>query len=572
MATIPRSPVFTRIERQFPHFGSQFYVSPNPLLNNLKSKDKFFAAPGEAPRYDYPNPRGYPFPLEDRGYLNTLDLELLGKDKFFAAPGEAPRYDWPNPDTFIKRSNENRTWIDTLTLTLLGKDKFFAAPGEAPRYDYPNPVQPRRWIGLYDCSIGTNRLLYPAAVVQAPFHQYDYQNPQIARRNPDWTLSTNPNQYPSGKPFKQDDYPNPRGYVPAVDVRSWTLSSDPNRYQSGQPFNQSDWPNPRGYVQPADIRNWTFSSDPNKYLQPFNQDEWPNPRGASRSIELYGFTGGLNTNLVVVVAPPKPFAQTDWQNPRGYAQPSAWTFSTDPKLYPSGKPFLQGDWPNPVRATNRHQDWTVATNPNRYQSGAPFNQSDYPNPRGAARGIDLYGFTGSTNASLFILIVPPKPFAQTDWPNPQGYRRNPDFQLSTDPAIYRSGKPFLQGDWPNPTRATNRHQDWILETDPTLYRSGKPFLQSEWPNPLAFRPIRIDWQLNWNCTHLPPVITVWPGIVMPGALSALRADNTTLLVSRLLSADLDILRPSTDSISVERLKPASFSVSRSQHLDLDKDN
>jgi hypothetical protein len=43
------------------------------------------------------NPNGRKFPQELRGFVNPAEVHLIGKDTFFAAPGEAPRYDWPNP-------------------------------------------------------------------------------------------------------------------------------------------------------------------------------------------------------------------------------------------------------------------------------------------------------------------------------------------------------------------------------------------------------------------------------------------------------------------------------------------
>lgn len=141
------------------------YHWPNPILHRdrrdlrtwlgpvdltLVGKDKFFGAPGQPPQYEVRNPSrrsvrvelyGWlqaglrevapalvpfiPFawlnpqlrPQSNRGYLNQVELQLLGQDQFFGPPGVGPRYDWPNPQR-AKRVQVGGTWSWTFPITL----------------------------------------------------------------------------------------------------------------------------------------------------------------------------------------------------------------------------------------------------------------------------------------------------------------------------------------------------------------------------------------------------------------------------------------------------------------------
>lgn len=52
-------------------------------------------------------------PASTTGHINSLALNLFGKDQFFGAPGQGPRYDYPNPKA-PARSIELRTWINAV--------------------------------------------------------------------------------------------------------------------------------------------------------------------------------------------------------------------------------------------------------------------------------------------------------------------------------------------------------------------------------------------------------------------------------------------------------------------------
>lgn len=466
---------------------------------------------------DWPNPTARAFPLENRTWLQPLDLTLRSKDKFFDAPGQGPTYDWPNPRG-KPYPIEVRTWIQTLVLTLFGKDKFFSAPGQGPSYDWTNPNGPRRGIDLYGFTQQFNPNLQIIAPPRPPINQTDWPNPLIPRRHPDFAFSTNPNLYQSGKPFKFDDYQNPLPYrrpvqdwilqsnlnllVPFVQ-RDWpnplphrrphldvTLSSNPNIYQSGKPFKQEDYPNPPIARQPSETRSYTLATNPNIYAsgKPFKQDDWQNPRGALRANP--DWTASTALNLLV------PFNQRDWPNPIPYAPRPHFTLATNPNIYPSGKPFKQDDFPNPLiaRQPAETRGFTLSTNPAFYPTGPvqnPFYQTDWPNPRAAGQSIDNRTWLEPLNPlqlgkDQFFTTAGRGPVY--DYPNPRGAARGIDlWNFTATPSVLFYGRPFSQTDWPNPTRATVRRPDWTQITDPNRYASGKPFKRDDWQNPLGPR-------------------------------------------------------------------------------------
>lgn len=134
MSSILRPPLITRIWPRDPNgvaVNAQTAVWQNPLLNTLAGQDKFFGAGG--PTYDYPNPRGYPFPIVNRT-IALFPLQLIGKDQFFGAGG--PTYDYPNPRAPAYPS-DLRTWIVGLPLTLRPPQP--TAVAGHPNYDQPNP-------------------------------------------------------------------------------------------------------------------------------------------------------------------------------------------------------------------------------------------------------------------------------------------------------------------------------------------------------------------------------------------------------------------------------------------------
>jgi len=134
-----RAPLQTRIPRAR-RIESVFDPGQDSaLLSQLRGQDKFFGPAGMGPDYDYPNPRGRPYPLSLRTWTNSLQTTTL-------VPSGAPPFkqtEWPNPRGRVP-GIALRTWVQPLNLNLLGQDAFFGGPGGGgPSYDIPNPVLAR---------------------------------------------------------------------------------------------------------------------------------------------------------------------------------------------------------------------------------------------------------------------------------------------------------------------------------------------------------------------------------------------------------------------------------------------
>src|SRR5262249_25024070 len=103
---------------------------------------------------------------------------------------------------------------------------------------------------------------------------------------------------PSLLPRKEtQDWSNPRGYE-ADWRRSWEWSYNLNLIGQDQlPFRQSDWPTPRDYERAIQLRTWI---DQVKYaiVKPFNQQDWPNPTPFAREPTLNTWARGYNLNLI----------------------------------------------------------------------------------------------------------------------------------------------------------------------------------------------------------------------------------------------------------------------------------
>lgn len=101
---------------------------------SLFGKDTQFAGPGQFKTYDWPNPPGYPYPTDLRGFLDPSEIWLQGKDQQFRGPSQWTTYDWPNP-RIAARSIDALTWTSnglTIRLPVVVQNPF------AMR-DWPNP-------------------------------------------------------------------------------------------------------------------------------------------------------------------------------------------------------------------------------------------------------------------------------------------------------------------------------------------------------------------------------------------------------------------------------------------------
>lgn len=328
---------------------------------------------------DWANPRGKPFSIDLRGFIDPFNPNLVGQDTFFGAAGQPPaNLDWPNPRGKPYPS-DLRTFLNPIEQQLIGQDAFFGLAGN-PNFDWPNPKLP----GVRDRTTPPLNLLETTLAV----------------------------------PFTQTDWANPRGRPFPVDLRGFIDPFNPNLIGQDKFFGLAgnpnfDWPNPT----PQRIRDRT-TPPPNLLLSttstpaapPFAQTDWPNPRGSPYAITLRTHTDPLKINLqgqdTFFGAPGQPPAH-EWTVPRGKAPINAYGFWIVNLLTTTAAavPFSQSDWPNPKLAipeSRRGKNWpgnllgtTLAT-----AAAVPFSQADWPNPRGQLSATSLRTHTDPLKLNL----------------------------------------------------------------------------------------------------------------------------------------------------------------------------
>ncbi len=375
---------------------------------------------------DWPNPRGK---VSRPDYTQSKNLCLIGQDVIYGDPGQAPGFDWPQPRSdgpllqghtlgtpitltvappaataeartplyapyprIRARSVSLYTWVQSYNLNLIGQDVIYGAPGQAPGFDWPQPrgIQPSAIVP----AVRNTALL--TVVTQAPFKQTEWHNPRGLRSRDYQQFQTNLGLLTTTgtKPFLQTEWPNPRGAARLVvgEQRQLDLGL---LLAIPSPFSQDDWPNPKGYAPRPDYQQ-------------------------STSLGLLTTTGT------------KPFLQTEWPVPKGHPPRQSYQQSLNLSLRTTTgtKPFAQSDWPNPVR---RLVYRLVADSPNlTFNLLSPFSQHEWPNPRGyqprqsyqQALNLGLRTTTGT------------KPFLQTEWPVPKGHPPRQDYRLCINTNLF----------------------------------------------------------------------------------------------------------------------------------------
>ena len=223
------------------------------------------------------------------------------------------------------------------------------------------------------------------------------------------------------KVFRGPLYTNPRAPQYHVQLRSAFGRIPPEPAVAVVPFAEYDWPNPRGYVQPIDLR--TITAGYNKNL--IGQDQLPTgdiktelPRGPEYHIQLRNWTWNYNLNLIaqdklptgveITALPPQP--------PLSAIQLRTWINFVNLALTtaPPVKPFNQQDWPLNTGPRQPVQIFTASYNKNLIgRDRLPFRQMDWPLTPAAIRANDL----GTWISSVKLLLA--VPFNQTDWPLPK---------------------------------------------------------------------------------------------------------------------------------------------------------
>lgn len=225
------------------------------------------------------------------------------------------------------------------------------------------------------------------------------------------------------------NWANPRGYVPAVVLRTHVEGVKLNLLGKDKFFGAAgmgpdyDWPNPRGYRYPTHLRVFVdplklaLFSPPTPVADGFGN---PNPRGYPFPIEDRGFFNAIAITLLGLDQfygnPGQGVPQRDFPNPRGYTYPNAnrgYTQSfnisllnifpaaqgfgnPNPRGYPyplhlrtftqsrqsgladtffgvAGNPLR--DFPNPIRVTDKYgKYWTTRPQHQRQIIGSTYRQ------------------------------------------------------------------------------------------------------------------------------------------------------------------------------------------------------
>lgn len=325
MATIFRDPIETRraVLPSGRFVDSQGSVQGSKLTTVLGGKDQFFTAPGMAPDYDWPNPRGKAFTSELRTFVHSSNFNLL--------PAASPfsMVDWPNPRAKSFPS-DLRGFTNPAEVHLIGQDQFFAAAGESPRYDYPNPRAKPFASDLRTHVHPTNLLLYANP---SPFYFTDWANPT-------------PKRFP-------------------VDQRGHVQSSPANLFGKDQFFAAAgqapvyDWPNPARKRIGVQSHEQSFNFPMLVAAVPFFCTDWPNPQTRRQPTENRGFIKGL---AQTILSPVRCFANYEWPNPTVRILPAAFrSFTQSVNLELFGQDRMYGapgevptlEFPNPRGKPNR---------------------------------------------------------------------------------------------------------------------------------------------------------------------------------------------------------------------------
>lgn len=291
------------------------------------------------------------------------------------------------------------------------------------------------------------------------------------------------------------DYPNPRGPIPAVELRTWInalrlRSQDTFFGLGGSP--QFTWPVPKPPTPSAVGWSDVYKLSLNFVVFPFSQDDWPNPRAALPVPQGWLDPYRLSLNAVFL-----PFSQGAWPNPNGplyanalrtWVEPLAVNLQGADTFFGLGGNPLH-DWPVPKPPPPLVQGWTGPLQVNLQSQDTFFGlagnpQRDWPNPGRPAPLTQAW--TDAYKIALNILIVP---FGQGDWPNPRAVSQSIGLRTWVDAFKGQGADAFFglagspQYDWPVPRRAAPLVQSWSDSFHYTLNVIAAPFVQGSWPNP-----------------------------------------------------------------------------------------
>lgn len=426
MTTIFRPPIIQRITRSTFVAAALFSVSDsaqNTLLTTL-------ARPFN--QTDWPVPRGPAFPVENRTFVDSVKLNLLGKDKFFGLAG-APQFDWPVPKGAVFPT-ENRTFINQLGIP------HYTTPIS---YVFRPPLVTRIW-------------------------------PKFYLHDSSWIPNTVLNTLPKAVPSHQTDWPNPRGPTFPTDLRTFVNSVELQLIGKDLLFGAAgqvptyDWQNPRGKPSPNDYGTWVVNllqttlqpAAPVSYLfrppliqrierKPYFQETfWNNLVVTTLSPAATQLPPGVRVRLSepifrkvwfdtttlggVLIGLDSPPGQVEAQMPtRARYVPGVYDIAVNTiqntLSTPPGTPTVPIDWSNPigVRYSVALRTWVVDL---LHSTLAPLPGPNviplaWPNPLRAAPDITLRTWIDPLKLNLIgqdtFFGAPGQP-PTYDWPNPGG--------------------------------------------------------------------------------------------------------------------------------------------------------
>ena len=122
---------------------------------------------------------------------------------------------------------------------------------------------------------------------------------------------------------------NPTGYQRPIELLTWIQTRGPEYDdQEVKPFKQDEWPVPRGYPFPIEDRGFVQNSPLIVIATPFRQDNWPVPEAFAHRKRVptsnYGFAKGWDAHYLSLRH--VPFYMHDWPVPRGYPYPLSLRF------------------------------------------------------------------------------------------------------------------------------------------------------------------------------------------------------------------------------------------------------
>lgn len=375
--------------------------------------------------------------------------------------------------TRIERVPANRSLQlpagDLLLTTLKGLDTFFGPPGYGPDYDFPNPR---------------------GRSYHASLQRWEQANLLMTTLQP---------ALPA--PFHQNEWPVPRGYVPAIELRTFVDASEVWLFGTDKFFGlpgmgpDYDFPNPRGRTHHASLQRWEVGNQLLTTLSqlatlPFRQLDWPVPKAQQPAISLRTWLDPVRQHLI---------GQDEFYGGPGGGGPG----------YEFDMPVRGRQIQQPAQALNRLP---------LLLSVRPFNQSEWPVPRGAVPSIELRTFINPMEMQLIgqdTFYGPPGYAPDFDWPNPRGRGMPTSVQrmelsnllLSTLAPL--PPPPFYQSDWPVPPgpRASIQLRTWtdtlrqqLIGKDVFFGAPGQPPANLDWPVPKG-RPHPISL-LQWQQQHL----------------------------------------------------------------------